>query len=69
VVRRSVQQAAESGAVARATGRPPRDRRADLDRPISTGNLLADCERWCRDNLPRRPPRPADAAQVEISPA
>ena len=22
-------------------------------RPISTGHLLADCERWCRDNLPR----------------
>jgi hypothetical protein len=21
---------------------------------ISTGNLMADCERWCRDNLPRR---------------
>lgn len=23
-------------------------------RPISTGNLLADVERWCRDNIPRR---------------
>jgi hypothetical protein len=22
--------------------------------PISTGHLLADCERWCRDRLPRR---------------
>lgn len=21
---------------------------------MTTGNLLADCERWCRDNLPRR---------------
>ncbi|MGY1834378.1 hypothetical protein ACI79P_04630 [Blastococcus sp. SYSU DS0510] len=21
---------------------------------MSTGNLLADCERWCRENLPRR---------------
>lgn len=25
-----------------------------LLRPMTTGNLLADCERWCRDNLPRR---------------
>ena len=23
-------------------------------RAISTGNLLADCERWCRDHLPAR---------------
>jgi hypothetical protein len=23
-------------------------------RPLSTGNLLADCERWCRDQLPPR---------------
>ena len=23
-------------------------------RTISTGNLMADCERWCRDNLPPR---------------
>ena len=23
-------------------------------RAISTGNLLADCERWCRDHLPPR---------------
>jgi hypothetical protein len=23
-------------------------------RPLSTGNLLADCERWCRDHLPPR---------------
>ncbi|WP_369253382.1 hypothetical protein [Geodermatophilus amargosae] len=23
-------------------------------RPLSTGHLLADCERWCRDNLPPR---------------
>jgi hypothetical protein len=21
---------------------------------VSTGNLLADCERWCRDHLPPR---------------
>ncbi|TYP90806.1 hypothetical protein [Blastococcus xanthinilyticus] len=26
---------------------------------MSTGNLLADCERWCRDTLPRRPVRTA----------
>ena len=25
--------------------------------PLSTGNLLADCERWCRDHLPARPGR------------
>jgi len=25
--------------------------------PLSTGNLLADCERWCRDHLPGRPGR------------
>jgi hypothetical protein len=25
-------------------------------RTISTGNLMADCERWCRDNLPPRVP-------------
>ena len=23
-------------------------------RPMTTGNLMADCERWCRDNLRRR---------------
>ena len=28
-----------------------------VTRPISTGHLLADCERWCRDNLPPRPVR------------
>jgi len=31
--------------------------------PLSTGNLLADCERWCRDNLPARP-SPAPVAAV-----
>ena len=25
-----------------------------ISRPMTTGNLMADCERWCRDNLPRR---------------
>jgi hypothetical protein len=28
---------------------------------ISTGNLVADCERWCRDNLPPRAPAPGPA--------
>ena len=22
-------------------------------RPLTTGNLLADCERWCRERLPQ----------------
>ncbi|MGY1714247.1 hypothetical protein ACI78R_07305 [Geodermatophilus sp. SYSU D01106] len=30
---------------------PPLDR---MSRSISTGHLLADCERWCRDVLPPR---------------
>ena len=25
-----------------------------VSRPMTTGNLMADCERWCRDNLRRR---------------
>jgi len=25
-------------------------------RPLSTGNLLADCERWCREHFPRAVP-------------
>ncbi len=25
-----------------------------ISRPMTTGNLMADCERWCRDNLGRR---------------
>ena len=29
---------------------------------LSTGNLVADCERWCRDNLPPRTPAPRPAA-------
>ncbi|MGY1643884.1 hypothetical protein ACI782_22475 [Geodermatophilus sp. SYSU D00703] len=64
MVRRAVQQAPESGAATRLPERAPRDRAAALDRPISTGNLLADCERWCRDSLPRREPRPPQGAQV-----
>ena len=36
-------------------------------RPLSTGHLLADCERWCRDTLPpRRLPRPAQAPALRI---
>ncbi|MGY1730254.1 hypothetical protein ACI798_01945 [Geodermatophilus sp. SYSU D01045] len=27
--------------------------------PLTTGNLLADCERWCRDTLPPRESGPA----------
>jgi hypothetical protein len=23
-------------------------------RPLTTGNLLADCERWCREHFPHR---------------
>ena len=25
-----------------------------ISRPMTTGNLMADCERWCRDNLRHR---------------
>ncbi|MGY2129379.1 hypothetical protein [Blastococcus sp. SYSU DS0617] len=25
-----------------------------ISHPMTTGNLMADCERWCRDNLRRR---------------
>ena len=25
-----------------------------ISRPMTTGNLMADCERWCRENLGRR---------------
>jgi hypothetical protein len=38
----------------------PRTRLESLrvaSRPLSTGHLLADCERWCRDVLPPRPVR------------
>ncbi|MGY1706048.1 hypothetical protein ACI79C_15895 [Geodermatophilus sp. SYSU D00697] len=54
--RRAVEQGPDSGA-ARPPERTRRTGAASLDRPISTGNLLADCERWCRDHLPRRAPR------------
>ena len=38
--------------------------------PISTGNLLADCERWCRDHLPPRPiptPRASSEQLARVS--
>ena len=34
---------------------------------ISTGNLVADCERWCRDNLPPRAPALRPAALRVVS--
>ncbi|RBY76270.1 hypothetical protein DQ239_14920 [Blastococcus sp. TF02-09] len=34
-------------------------------RALSTGHLLADCERWCRDTLI---PRPAPALRVVVPP-
>ena len=38
-------------------------------RALSTGHLLADCERWCRDTLrPRETPRPAPALRVIVTP-
>lgn len=38
-------------------------------RPLSTGHLLADCERWCRDSLrPREVPRPAPALRIVVTP-
>jgi hypothetical protein len=39
-------------------------------RTFRTGNLRADCERWCRDHLPPRRThgRPAVQAAVEQSP-
>ncbi|MGY1810004.1 hypothetical protein ACI8AF_21765 [Blastococcus sp. SYSU D00669] len=37
-------------------------------RPISTGNLLADCERWCRDHLPPRTiPRQAEVIPMDLT--
>ena len=36
-------------------------------RPLSTGHLLADCERWCRDTLrPREAPRPAQGPALRV---
>lgn len=33
---------------------------------ISTGNLLADCERWCRDHLPPRVPASRRATALRV---
>ena len=36
-------------------------------RALSTGHLLADCERWCRDTLrPREAPRPAQGPVLRV---
>jgi len=38
-------------------------------RALSTGHLLADCERWCRDTLrPRELPSQAPALRVVVTP-
>ena len=37
-----------------------------ISRPMTTGNLMADCERWCRDNL--RPPRGAGCERDDAPP-
>lgn len=31
-----------------------------ISRPMTTGNLMADCERWCRENLRREVPAPSE---------
>ena len=36
--------------------------------PLSTGNLLADCERWCRDSLPPRHTAPRPDASPSRTP-
>ena len=33
---------------------------------ISTGNLVADCERWCLDNLPPRAQAPRHATVLRV---
>ncbi|MGY1777076.1 hypothetical protein ACI8AV_14550 [Geodermatophilus sp. SYSU D00804] len=37
--------------------------------PLTTGNLLADCERWCRDVLPPRGTGPAAVPAPRLVPA
>ena len=39
-----------------------------ISRPMTTGNLMADCERWCRDNLPPRAPAPRPATALRVVP-
>ncbi|MGY1780288.1 hypothetical protein [Geodermatophilus sp. SYSU D01036] len=36
--------------------------------PLTTGNLLADCERWCRDALPPRESSPAAVPATRPAP-
>ncbi|RBY91042.1 hypothetical protein DQ241_05020 [Blastococcus sp. TF02A-30] len=35
---------------------------------MSTGNLMADCERWCRDNLPRRVEQRQETTTLRVVP-
>src|SRR5215212_7532950 len=35
---------------------------------ISTGNLMADCERWCRDNLARNVSAPRRGTALRVVP-
>ena len=37
-----------------------------ISRPMTTGNLMADCERWCRDNLRRREVPAATATTLRL---
>ena len=57
MARHSVQHILAMARAADPAAGLPRPRRAEdpATRPLSTGNLLADCERWCRDHLPARP--------------
>ena len=52
MVRRTSQQV--PGPAGRGADQSVRHDLSRMARPISTGNLLADCERWCRDHLPHR---------------
>jgi hypothetical protein len=36
---------------------------------LSTGNLLADCERWCRDHLPRQRFDAHPSSSADVRPA
>jgi len=37
-----------------------------ISRPMTTGNLMTDCERWCRDNLRRRELPAASGATLRL---
>jgi hypothetical protein len=65
VVRHSVERVLGAARAADPhVDRPARAGQAPLPRPLSTGNLLADCERWCRDHLSPRSHREADAGAL-----